>query len=345
MSGFDFSRWAVVAYNDDTGLGRMAQDAKSVLGVRQLVVPSERLETKSLESGRDALLRADASPEEVAAKLEGLDGLVLLERANWHPQLTPLARKMGLRIAAVPMWEWFRGTDEDWSRIDVLLCPSEFCRQIVGDYGFRNASQVTWALDLARFPRREIDGTARVFIHNAGLIDHDDRKGTRDTISAFRRVTRQDIRLVVRMQKPAELPALDERIEVRIGNVATPEALYTEGDVAIQPSKMEGMGFMVLEPVCCGIPTITTDYPPMSDHVPQPELRVRKRWFRRSAFPARAAAIRHAHLRLPSQRDLARCITWCAETDVGEFSRSNRARAEERFNAGRLRDEWRRVLA
>ena len=46
---------------------------------------------------------------------------------------------------------------------------------------------------------------------------------------------------------------------MRTGNLKDPADLYKEGDAAIQPSRMEGLGFMVLEPVCCGMPVITTD--------------------------------------------------------------------------------------
>lgn len=342
---FDFSRWAIVAYNDDTGLGRMAQDAKAVLGVRQLVVPSARLATKPLDPARDQWLRADASAEEIETLLADLDGLILLEKPDWHPLLVPTARRLGRTVVAVPMWEWFRGTDHVWSLVDRILCPSEFSARIVRSYGFANVDALTWTLDLARFPARQISGAARIFFHNAGLIDHDDRKGTRDAIEAFLRVRRTDLRLVVRLQQEAPLPRLDGRIDVHIGNLAAPEALYAEGDVAIQPSKMEGVGFMVLEPVCCGIPTITTDYSPMSDYVLQPELRAAKRWFRRSSFPRRAAAIKHAHLRLPRLGDLARRIEWCAEHDLGAISCANRQLAEQRFNPARLRAEWAAALA
>ncbi|MBC8011496.1 MAG: hypothetical protein H7067_15535 [Burkholderiales bacterium] len=342
---FDFSRWAVVAYNDDTGLGRMAQDIKAVLGVRQLVVPSQRLSTRSLVAGRDHLLRDEASTAELEAALGGLDGLVLLEKADWHPQLPSVARRLGVRLACVPMWEWFRGTDAVWATIDVLLCPSKFCRQVVHRYGWRNTVDATWPLDLTRLPARRIGGGARVFFHNAGLVDDDDRKGTRDTIRAFHRLACRDVRLIVRLQRAAPLPELDERIDVRIGNLESPGALYTEGEVAVQPSKMEGVGFMVLEPVCSGVPTITTDYPPMSDHVVQPELRVQPRWFKRTCFPARAAAVSHAHLRLPRLRDLTRRMTWCVEHDLAAISLANRARAEQLFDPARLRDEWRRALA
>lgn len=340
----DLSRWAVVAYNDDTGLGRMAQDARAVLGVRQLVVPSARLATKPLAPGRDVLLRKEAGDQEIEAALLGLEGLLLLERPDWHPRLLPVAKRLGLRTACVPMWEWIRVQAPEWTEIDAILCPSEFCLRIVRDCGWSHARVLDWSLDLERFPKREIRGPGRTFFHNAGLVDDDDRKGTRDTIRAFRRLARTDVRLIVRMQKAAELPELDERIEVRIGNLGEPAELYAEGEVAVQPSKMEGLGFMVLEPVCVGVPTVTIDYPPMSDCVAQPQLRARLRWFKRSAFPARAAGVKHAHLRLPDERDLMRRMAWCAEHDLAEVSRANRAFAEARYEGGRLRSVWSRAL-
>lgn len=340
----DFTRWAVVAYNDDTGLGRMAQDIKAVLGVRQLVIPSNRLETKPLVPGQDTLLR-DGDDADVGSALDGLAGLILLEKPDWHSQLIRAARQRNIRLVCVPMWEWFRGRDPAWAEMDAILCPSGFALDVVRRYGWSNAQLITWTLNLARFPAREVNGGARVYFHNAGLVDEDDRKGTRDTVQAFCRLRVPNVRLIVRVQKEVPLPSYDDRVDVRVGNLTDPSALYTEGEVAVQPSKMEGLGFMVLEPVCCGIPTITTDYPPMSDYVSQPELRARKRWFRRRGFPARVAGVQHAHLRLPDVRDLSRRMEWCANQDLGPISRVNRAWAERRFNAERLRDEWSAVLS
>ena len=126
---------------------------------------------------------------------------------------------------------------------------------------------------------------ARAFIHNAGLVNEDDRKGTRDSILAFRKVKRKDISLIVRMQKAVPLPELDERIKVQVGNLADPKELYATGEVAIQPSKLEGVGFMVIEPLCSGMPVITLDYPPMNEYVRMPELLVRRNGLKERVFP------------------------------------------------------------
>lgn len=339
----DWSRWAVVAYNDDTGLGRMANDMVRMLNLgHHLVACSERLATKPLQPGRDWKLDPKADITELRRHLDGLEGIISLERCDWHPKLFRTARSMGVRTVCVPMWEWFRGNDPLWGDCDLFICPNEFSRQIVQSYGWRKTTVLPWLLDLDQLPVRQVRGPARVFVHNAGLVDHDDRKGTRDTIEAFMQVSRPDLRLIVRAQKEASLPNGDPRIEYRFGNLARPADLYAEGEVMIQPSKMEGLGFMVLEPVCCGLPVITTDYPPMNEIVRQPELRVRPRWFKRKCFANQW--IKHAHLRLPRISHLSRIIEWCADHDLEACSASNRTWAEGTYSSSQLIARWSHTL-
>jgi glycosyltransferase involved in cell wall biosynthesis len=307
-------------------------------------VASERLITLPLVPGRDHPLDPSMGEFDLRQLLGRLDGILVMEKPNWHPDLCRLAKATGVRVAAYVNWEWFRGTDTDWKFCDRFICPSPSTINVVESHGLGPACYVPWALDISRFKPRNVTGPARVFFHNAGLVDHDDRKGTRDTIEAFMRCRRPDLRLIVRLQKSVPLPEVDSRVEIRVGNLADPADLYVEGEVAIQPSKMEGCGMQILEPVCLGLPVITTDYPPMSDHVNQPEMRVRKRWFKRSSFPARAAGIFHAHLRLPSIRGLTRCIEWCADHDLSEISSANRRFGLETYGPASLAKAWRRAL-
>lgn len=339
----ELSRWAVVAHNDDTGFGRMAEDMKIVLGLeRHLVIPSERLANKLLSHPGEILLSPHDTEETVRALLKDLDGIIFYERHSWNPHILPVAKELGVKSVCVPTWEWFRGTDEPWRLCDLFICPHQLCLTTVRKYGFGNSIMLPWTLDIKRLPVRHIKGLARLFIHNAGLVDPDDRKGTKDTINAFKQVRGQDVRLIVRLQKEIELPPLDDRIEVRVGNLADPAQLYQEGDVAIQPSKMEGIGFMVLEPVCAGLPVISLNYPPMNNYVRQEELLVRRRWFKRKAFPSHW--VKHAHLRLPDVKDLAGKIEWCAVNDLSEVSQANRQWAQETFDREKLRGAWSQVL-
>ena len=51
-----------------------------------------------------------------------------------------------------------------------------------------------WTINLDRLPKRKVKGYPKLFIHNAGIVDGDDRKGTQSTIDAFSRVKRTDIK-------------------------------------------------------------------------------------------------------------------------------------------------------
>jgi glycosyltransferase involved in cell wall biosynthesis len=343
-AAFDFRDWAVVAHKDDTGFGRQAADSRTVLGFGwHFVIPSERLANHPVDGISELWLKPSSTDDEVRALLGKVRGILFFERHNWHPRLLRLARNAGVATVCVPNWEWFRGNTPEWRDCNLFACPSRFTEKIVRRFGFTNTVVIPWALDLAKLPIRKVAGPARIFVHNAGIVDSDDRKGTRDTIRAFTRVRRDDIRLIVRLQKPADLPLCDDRIEVRIGNIPDVAQLYATGDVCIQPSKMEGIGFMVLEPAACGMPVVTTDAPPMNEYIRQPELKCAPRWFRRRAYPTQW--IPHAHLRLPSQRDLAALITWCAENDMTPYSIDNRSWAEQHFSKASLTAAWTHAAA
>jgi glycosyltransferase involved in cell wall biosynthesis len=339
----DLSNWAIVDHKDDSGFGRQAQDYKSVLGIGyHLVIPSERLFDHPLESPKEILLDPKFSDDKVRSILRGLSGIIFPERHNWHPQLLPIARELCVKTVCMPNWEWFAGKDKQWQLVDLFACQTRFTVSIVRKYGFTNVIYIPVVLDASRFPGRIISGEARLFIHNAGLVDPDDRKGTRDTIEAFKKVKRENIRLRVRMQKEVKLPKLDDRIEVVAANLPDPANLYVDGDVAIQPSKMEGSGLMVLEPLLCGMPVITTNYPPMNEYIRTAQLLVRPRWFKRRAFPSQW--IKQAHLRLPDQNDLARKIEWCASHDLSPVSSFNRELAKKIFSKQSLQKQWLEAL-
>jgi len=339
----NFSNWAVYAHKDDTGFGRQASDVRAVLGFgHHLVIPSERLDDHPIDGLNERWLPADASPESIRLLLSDFDGILFFERPAWHPHILQIAREMRVATVCVPNWEWFKGNAPEWQYCDLFVCPSRFTEKIVRSYGFTNTYYLPWPIDLAKLPLRQVSGPARHFIHNAGLVDHDDRKGTRDTIQAFSRLSRSDLRLTVRLQKPVPLPPVDERVEIVVGNLACVSDLYATGDICVQPSKMEGIGFMVLEPACAGIPVLTTDYPPMSEYIQQAELRCRPRWRKRKAYASQW--ISHAHLKLPNIRDLARRMDWAASTDLSEISAANRQWAEINFNPAMLRSAWAEAL-
>ena len=321
----------VVAYNDNTGLGSMAEEIKSSLGIgKHLVCQSNRLENKKLNERTDFLFDQNTEATLIENFVKGSQGFLCLENVNWHPQLFVIAEKLKMLVICIPMWEWFRGTDEIWKKVDLFICPNEKALKTMHQYGFQNAIQLPWALNIARLPKREIQGKANVFIHNVGLIDEDDRKGTYATIEAFSRIKIADIRLIIRVQKDYDFPKLDSRVTIELGDF-NEEGLYGVGEVAIQPSKLEGLGFMVLEPVCCGIPTVTLDVDPVREYVVQNSLHVKRKWFKRKGFSFNVAKVKHAFLYEPSIRDLQKKMEWCIHNELNEVSIENRNGPRKHF--------------
>jgi glycosyltransferase involved in cell wall biosynthesis len=337
--------WVIVSFNDDTGLGSMGKEIKTTLGIKKhIVCKSKKLNTLPINSMNEILIDESTNPVDIDSFLEGERGIICFEYVNWHPKLAVICKKRNIKIVCVPMWEWFRGTDIEWRFVDWFLCPNQKALDIVNSYGYRNASKINWALDLNRIPKREVVGKAKQFFHNAGIVDDDDRKGTFAAIKAFSKVKNPSIKLTVRIQKKTRLPPfLDNRVNIEIGNHSINQ-LYMNGDVAIQPSKMEGLGFMILEPICCGIPVITSDIAPINEYGRQNMLRVKTKWFNRKSFAKVVAKINHAHIREPSITKLSRAIDWCTKNTVTEISNGNRKWAEKSFDQKLIINEWSSML-
>ncbi len=342
---FDWRKWAIVAPNNDSGLGRMSQDMKAVLPIgRHLVASADLLENRSSTSSSEVHFFEDSSSSDITDSIEGLQGLIFFERiTGWHPELLRLSRKIGLRIVCVPMWEWFRGVSTAWKNCDFFVCPNRTCERVVGGYGFRNVKQTTWTLDIARLPHRIIQGSAIHFVHNCGRLDPDDRKGTFDTIQAFEKARNANIRLTVRTQLEDSLSSEDKRISISCKNLPEVKELYAEGDVFIQPSKLEGIGFMVLEAIASGLPVITQDIAPLNEYGNQSELHVLPRRFKWPAYSS--AWIEHSHLRLPHSKRLVEMIEWCSKNEMNSISLRNRIWAERTFDREILLKSWEAILA
>ncbi|MFV2044865.1 MAG: glycosyltransferase [Anaerolineales bacterium] len=342
----DLSKFAVVSYKDDTGLGRQASEFRTVLGIKyQLVAPSTRLPGHSLSPTTDQLLLPDCDDEILLGLLSHLHGIVILERNKWHPNLIQLAKGLGLAVVCVPNWEWFDPRDPAYQLCDLFACLTDYTFFWLRQFGFKNAIRLPIPLDAAGLGPRRIHGPAKLFVHNAGIVDMNDRKSTYEVIRAFADVPRKDIRLIVRMQRRAYLPRVSEdpRIEVRIGNLPDPRLLYIEGDAAIQPSKMEGIGMMVLEPTACGMPVITADYPPMNEHG-RGNIFVQTLPSQEIPYPV-TKGIRHAHLRIPDKAHLVSMIEWAAENDLITRSSSNLKWARHDLDPQKIKLEWHAAIS
>ena len=338
MPTLDLSRWAIVGVKNETGVGRMAKDLRRCLHpVHQLVLPSYRLAGQPLEAG-ESTISIESSDHTLREQLAELQGIIVFDDSDFSRRIIRLAHGINIRTVFVVLWEWFRAYFPEVRLCDLLVCPNHFAAKITRTLGFRQIRELTWPLDLAPLPRRSIAGKGRSFLHNVGLYEPDDRKGTAEVLNAFRKVRCPDAELIVRVQNELPLATVDPRIRIESRHFERHGQLYEQGDVAIQPSKCEGLGFMLLEAIAAGMPVITTDYPPMNEYVHHPNMLVATQWGKKPA--EQTHYIPQAHFKVPRTSALAKRIEWCADHDLGEISRSNRAWAEQVFAPVKVRCDW-----
>lgn len=339
---FDPARWLYIGRREETGLGRLADDFGALFpGMRHAVLPSIRFTQNPLPSG-SVQIPADPSDATIAALLEGLDGVVLFE--NPEPaNIIRVAAALSVATVFVPMWEWFNPFFPDWHSVTAFACPNAICERVLRKLGRGPLRRVPWPLDATGLPARDIRGPARVFAHNSGIVERDDRKALRETLEAFALVKDPALRLIVRAQA-CDLPAPDDlRVDWRIGHLPSKSDLYAEGDVLVQPSKAEGLGFAILEAMACGLPVITADYPPMNEYIRDRRMLAAVRWG--ADKPVQASYIPHAHLKRVRVRSLARRIARCASRNMAPIAAANAAWFRETFATARVRAAWENVLA
>lgn len=275
-------RVGLIGWNTPTGLGYLNRDIATHLPVERWLAPLHpRLASLSgpRMSGEYCSLENEAvQTSQLHAWLSGLDWLLFAERP-YLDGVVQQARRMGIHVACVPMWEWL-SVGLDWLRyVDLMLCPtrSTFCmlQQWRKDLGFAwEVVYTPWSIDPQQFTYRcrercnkflFVNGTGGVRARRAdGSATNYRRKGI-EIIAATARLMKSIPFLVY--SESSDLPAMPGNVEIRQGPVDNFD-LYAEGDVCILPSHWEGIGLQLLECQAAGLPLVTTDAPPMNECQP-----------------------------------------------------------------------------
>jgi glycosyltransferase involved in cell wall biosynthesis len=194
--------------------------------------------------------------------LDGLDCVLVIE-CSLLPTLWFQAKKLGIRTVLIPNAEWFFPEDPEMEWIDHFIAPTRSCLEYLAMHGLgERSSYIPYPVDTNSFPFAA-RSKARLFAHYSGWGGHEGRKGTTAVLDAA--AICPEIPFVIFSQAPL-LHQASSNVKV-FGPVRFPHEQYGIADVAIQPSRWEGVGLQILEPMCCGIPTVTTDAPPMNEHV------------------------------------------------------------------------------
>lgn len=212
---------------------------------------------------------------------------------------------------------------------DLVITSTDNALRLVRNHAV--AQKVPWTFDDVGLkgyyaPNPSDEARKHTFVHNAGWLGINFRKGTPEAILAFDMLSRKypQISLAVFCQAPREkLPAnvqdvlaANKRIEWVTADLGDDLLRpYQVGKIHVYPSKLDGLGLCLLEALYCRIPTVTTDAPPMNEFIKQDihgELIPVKQFAKRAdgiIFPEAhvsvedtAAAMERAYLRLDHYR-------------------------------------------
>lgn len=330
----------VIGYCAKTGIGIMTEDlCCHFLPEKQLVIPHDTAKFLPMSVGRETIHAKQWSPsrEEVHQFCRNLD-IVLTVETDWGPNTFGYIKEIGPKIAKIVMFEWWNPNEESNKYVDLWICTTH---QSYKELPYKNKVFLQWPVDTKRIAARQIKGRARTFVHNAGNLGMKGRKGTAETIKAFHRTSRPDIKLIINAQRSLysthemDIIRKDPRIELRVRNVDDFADLYKEGDVLIYCSKIDGQSMVGLEGCAAGMPVITTDAPPMNEYWTG-NYYLNDNEYVDDRLLVKVKRTENAHTTNPNSvhnlidiEDLSAKIEWCANNDLEKISVLNRQLAYE----------------
>lgn len=329
-----------IGWLTNQGQGRMVQAFKKHIGIDEMIGcyhPSRSLREDWIDDGVEVtgVPLKDHWVEELLEKVD----VLLLSETGFNPFTYQLARLMGKKVVLIPMWEFvFWG---QWQHVDWFIAPTLACYDfITRNLGFENVTHIPWPLDLDEFEFRQRKN-CYLFLHNAGWLGWKYiRKGTREVVRAFNDFGDEGIPCYLRSQMhlPDDMRP-EKNVWVNRENTDDASECYHYGDVAIQPSRWEGIGFTILEAMACGIPVMTTDAKPMNEYFPD------------ERFLIKAKMVRNRRIENPSApeweidiKDLREKVRALYRKDISKESRNVRKIIEDTYNWDVQRNKFCEVL-
>lgn len=203
------------------------------------------------------------------AKRSKIDILFFNEQRYWKPVIE--AKKAGFCVGAYVDY-YKQSTVRAFDIYDFLICNTK--RHFSVFNWHENAFFVPWGTKVCDKIYTKSEDKPIKFLVSAGWqgASTGDRRGTLYAIDAFGRVSGNcEMLLYSQVTLDELLPIWRDKIisDQRIRYIeGTFEPFpYEEGDVFIYPSKLDGIGLTLPEALAHGLPSITTNNPPMNEFV------------------------------------------------------------------------------
>lgn len=352
---------------NQSGVGYVGKNLVEGLEIQHVAIVPNKHKGFRLDwvKGRDyTLLNIPVYTKEEVADWLGRTkpDVVLIVETPYTPHLGEECKKRGIKTVNVSMWE---GADDRLLKnFDYHVAKFLWERKHLIEVMKYKVLDLVLPVEIHRFKFKKRMGKPKNWLHVAGYGGFWGRKNVELTIRAFARSNAYGL-LFVKSQveksaysqkfhaKSKSLLELaeeldDDRIVIQINNRKGENyELYSdEVDVSIQPSRVEGYGLNIIEPMMCGIPVITTGAPPMNCWSFKPYL-VKCKY--ETIGKVRNDLV-HGHnvhfgLRYATIKEnvLVAKINEIADRDIKEDSEKARARMEA-MSWEKLRDKWMKTL-
>lgn len=331
------TRLALVGWATESGVGRELCDAAANLptvGSFVLTHASKR-NRFDLVPGATVSHGRDPAGEMAAFIDERRPDTVLTWEIPGRWEFPDVWRRRGVRWVNVVHWDWFPAAQTDLLSSAELVAPNETCRDgLAGRYGL-GSTLLPVPLDTARFPfmpRRKAGRFGMAY----GAGGPYGRRSLGEVLEAWRMLPAPPP-FEVRSQAGAPEFAPSPGARLLVGSLPDPSGVYAGYDVAVQPSKFEGVGLSLLEAQACGLPVITVDAEPMRSLAP--DLLVPAAG-RSAVSPLKGHEV---DAWTPSAVAIASLVTRLHDSDIADLSMAARRRAETHSWAS-LGGMWRDFL-
>jgi len=334
-------RLAVAGWATDSGIGRELIDA-----VRNLPVGSAYiLPSPNKPSRADLLSRIpvyQANGQSPHAEMHGFlrehrPDVVLTWELPGDWMFPTMWKSAGIHWVHVVHWDYFDPKYKDYLKLATLVSPNRFCKLHLEEVGLKSTLlPVPVDTERIRFTERK---NALRFLSVYGYGGPEQRRSLGEILKAWKTMNTPP-ELVIRAQcdpfPPGE-SAYPPMSKIEIGNLPEPADLFTGFDIALQPSRYEGIGVTMLEAQASGMPVIAMDGPPMNEIAPDLPIQIQE--IRRVQLSGKEITTY-----VPSVEKIKKTVGGVMGRDIRDLSKQARRRVEESYSWKALKDKWLRTL-
>jgi len=327
-------RLGLVGWPSDTGVGMELRDALRYLPVADVFYLDHPGKPLSADfSGKTAGQGDLVKKMSEFLDRTGIDTVLTWETpGSWD--FPALWQRRGIRWFCVAHYDWFAPKQvAAWKTARVIVPFASAGLGLFMLYGLE-CTLLPVPVDLDRLPFVQRTRAER-FVTVYGHGGPGDRRAIVQIMEAWGLLGDAAPPLVVRAQKAIkELQGpLPKNVSMHFTNLPTAADLYAGADVAVLPSKYEGVGLSLIEAQACGLPVITTEMEPMKDIAPDHLVGgdVGKLEIMQDHWVATCTA---------DPKALAERVRELSGRDISLASNNARLRAQERYSWEALKDKW-----